>query len=65
MMITAINCSILDSTSTYDYDEMNIRAYKPTCFEPTVEKLMKKTRHACMSAQNLVNRGHNIRVEYT
>ena len=65
MMITAINCSILDSTSTYDNDEMNIRAYKPTRFEPTVANLIKETRLACSSAQNLVKRGYNIRVEYT
>ena len=60
MMITTINSSILESTTTSDDDEMNTSASKPTHVETTIQQLTKETRLSRRSELNLVRRGHNI-----
>ena len=61
MMINAITCSMLESPSTSDDDEMKNGASKSTCLEPTIKHLMRETRLCRRAARNLVRRGHNIR----
>ena len=61
MIITEINCSILESTSTSDDDETNKGISKPTWLEPTIKKLMKKTSLWYRAARNFLSMRHNIR----
>ena len=62
-MVTDITCSMLESPSTYDYNEINTGVYKSTRLEPTIKHLMKETRLFCRAARNLVSMGHNIRAK--
>ena len=61
MMITTINSSILESTTTSDDDEMNTSASKPTHVETTIKQLTKETILSRKSELKLVVRVHNIR----
>ena len=63
MMTNAITCSILDSPSTSDDDDMNKGDSKSTRFEPTIKHLFMETRLDHRSERNLVMRGYNIRVK--
>ena len=36
LIITAMTCSMLESSSTYDYDEINTDVSRSTCLEPTL-----------------------------
>ena len=60
LMINATTCSILESPSTYDYDEMYNGVYKSTVLEPTIKRLVKETSHGRRAARNLVSRVQNI-----
>ena len=44
LMITAINCSMLESPSTSDDEELSTGYYKSTHLEDTMKHLAKKTR---------------------
>ena len=61
-MITAITCSMLDSPSTSDDDEMKTDVSKSTRLKPT-KILMKEARIFCRASRSLVSRGHNIGVK--
>ena len=41
LMRTEITCSMLESTSTSDNDEMNTYVYRLPCLEPEINYLMK------------------------
>ena len=41
LMINEINCSMLESTSTSDYEEMDNDVSKSKVLEPTIKHLMK------------------------
>ena len=62
-MITAINCSILESPSNSDDDDMNTCVYKSTNSGSTIKCLMKETRVGRRVARNLVGRGHSLRAK--
>ena len=59
-MITAINCSMLDSTSTFDNDETNTGVSKSAHLEITSKQLLRETILCCRAEWNLVSRGQNI-----
>ena len=61
MIITTINCSIFETSTTSNDDEINTSASKPTHFEITIKQLRKETRLGRRSELNLVGRGHNMR----
>ena len=60
-MIIAITCSILESSSNSDDDEMNTGVSKSTHFEPIIKQLTKEIGIFCREAHTLVRRGHNTR----
>ena len=62
-MITAITCSMLESLSTSDDDQMNTCDYISTLLEPKTKHLMKETLLDHRPARPFVRRGHNIRVK--
>ena len=61
IMINVFTCSILDSPSTYHYDDMDNGIYKSIVLEYTIKHLMKETSLGRRAAHNLVSRGQNIR----
>ena len=63
-MINAITCSMLESSSTSDDDEMNTGVYKSINSKPALKLFMKETRLGHRAACNLVNRVYNIRAKY-
>ena len=63
LMINVINCSMMESKSTYDFDERDNGDYKSTVLERTIKHSIKETSLGCRAAHNLVTRGQNIRVE--
>ena len=62
-MRTEITCSMLESTSTSDNDEMNTYVYRLPCLKPEINYLMKETRLFDRSLCKLVKRGKNIRAK--
>ena len=60
-MINAITCSMLESPSTSDYNDMDNDVSKSKVLEPMIKHLMKETGLGCRAALNLVRRGKNIR----
>ena len=60
--MNAINCSVLESPSTSDDDEMNNGVFKSTLLEPTIKLLLKETRLCRRTARNFLIRGHNIKI---
>ena len=60
-MITAIICSMLESPSTSDSDEMTTGVSKSTCLEPRIKHLMKEKRIFSRAANKLVRRGEILR----
>ena len=63
LMIHAITSSMLDSPSTFNYDDMDNGVSKSTVLEPTTKHLMKKTSLGRSPAHTLVRRGQSIRAE--
>ena len=62
-MRNTITCSMLESTSTFDYDKIDNGVSKSTVLEPTMKNLTKETNLGCVAAQILVSRGQNKREE--
>ena len=54
LMINGINWSMLESSSTSEYNEMYYSVSKSLVLQPTIKHLMKETSPFCSSAQNLV-----------
>ena len=62
-MINSINCLILESPSTSDYDDMENGVSKSTVLEPTIKHVVKYTSCGSREALNLVRRRQNIKSE--
>ena len=60
LMINAMNSSMMESTTTYDYDYIDNGVHKSTLLEPTIKHLMKERSSDSRAARNLVGRGQNI-----
>ena len=52
---------MLESPSTYDYNEMENGVSKSKVLEPTIKHLMKETSLGSQASRNLVRREQNIR----
>ena len=61
LTINVITCSMLESPSTSNDDDMENDVYKSTPLEPTIKHLMKETGLCHREAHNLVSREQNIR----
>ena len=63
LMINMITCSMLEFSSTYDYNEMENDVFVSTLLEPTTKHLMTETSLGRRASCNLVSRGQNMRAE--
>ena len=63
LMINEINFSMLESTSTSDYEEMDNDVSKSKVLEPTIKHLIKQPSLDRRAARNLVRRGKSTREE--
>ena len=64
LIITAITCSMLESPSTYDNDEMKKVVSKSNFLEPTIKHWRKETIFWHRVESNLVRRGQNTKEKY-